>query len=204
MKKAKHKQHNISGILGIDLGNKGSGNTAFCYFSNSKLYCKQFKKDEDEFLAILDVIDKHCISLVCIDAPLSLPGVYFYKNNFKDYMYREGDKACKAMSPMFIGAFTARAIQLKNLLAEKNIEIIEVYPKKLVEVLALSTFYPLKKEKNLPPLLLNKTAEIMAFPFSKISSMHQYDALLCWLSGYRYTNNHHLEFGNKKEGVIIV
>ncbi len=204
MKNINHKQFNRAEILGIDLGNKGSGNTALCFLLKNKLHFKQTQKGEDEFALILNTIEKYSINLVCIDAPLSLPGAYFDKNKFHDYMYRECDKSCKAMSPMFVGAFTARAIQLKNLLEENNIKVIEVYPKKLVELLNLSSLYPLKKEKTIPSELINKTIEITAFPISKINSMHQYDALLCWLCGYRFSNNQHLEFGNKKEGLIIV
>lgn len=72
------------------------------------------------FALILNTIEKYSINLVCIDAPLSLPGVYFDKNKFHDYLYRKCDNACKAMSPMFVGAFTARAIQLQKLLEEKK------------------------------------------------------------------------------------
>lgn len=204
MKKVKYKKISDYNILGIDLGNKGSGNTALCYLSKNTLHFKQTKKGEDELSAILDIIKQHAIKLVSIDAPLSFPGVYFNKQKFTDYQYRECDKLCKAMSPMFIGAFTARAIQLKDILEENKIEVIEVYPKKLVEILDLKKNYPLKKVENVPKELVEKIKIIAPYPFKKTSSMHQFDALLCWLSAYRYIHNYHEEFGNKNEGIIIV
>ncbi|MFN7012828.1 MAG: hypothetical protein ACK4ON_01005 [Bacteroidia bacterium] len=204
MKSINHNQFKTSEILGIDLGNKGSGNTALCYLLNNTLQLHQIKKGKDEFSIILDVIDKYSIRLVCIDAPLSLPRVYFDKNKFNDYMYRECDKACKAMSPMFVGAFTARAIQLKNMLENKKSQVIEVYPKKLVETINLTAYYPNKKENKVPnELILNLKKEI-PYNFCKPETLHQLDALICWQSGFRYLNKKHLEFGHKKEGIIIV
>jgi predicted nuclease with RNAse H fold len=203
MKKVKNK-YLINQIAGIDLGNKGSGNTALCFLKNNKLYFKQTKKNEDEWILIEELIKNYGIKLICMDAPLSLPGVYFNKEQYDDYLYRECDKACKAMSPMFIGAFTARAIQLKNLLEEKNIKVMEVYPKKLCEILNLQNYYPAKKEKNIPQQLIHAISKIIPYQNSKINSMHEFDALLCWLSAYRFIHNIHLELGNKKEGVIII
>ncbi len=191
-------------ILGIDLGNKASGNTALCFLNQSKLQYIQPKKKDDELNVILEIIKKHKIHLVCIDAPLTLPAVYYQTHEFNDYMYRECDKLCKAMSPMFVGAFTARAIQLKNMLEHKKLQVIEVYPKKLIEMLKLTTYYPKKKENNVPHKLIQKLKDGVPFNFSKPESLHQLDALLCWYSGFRYLNNEHLEFGHKKEGIIII
>jgi predicted nuclease with RNAse H fold len=201
MKKFYKKEESI---LGIDLGSKNSGNTALCYNHNNALHFIQSRKGEDEFDLIFKTIEKQAIKIICIDAPLSLPGVYFEKNSYKDYFYRECDRLCKAMSPMFIGAFTARAIQLKNLLEEKNLVVLEVYPKKLVEVLNLKAIYPSKKENNVPNELIEKTKHLLPLAFQKINNMHQYDSLLCWLSGYRYLKKEHTVFGNKTEGQIIV
>ena len=204
MKKVKYKEIADYNILGIDLGNKGSGNTAFCFLSKSTLQFKQTKKGEDELSVIFHILKKHPIKLVSIDAPLSFPGVYFHKHKFTDYQYRECDKLCKAMSPMFIGAFTARAIQLKNILEENKIEVIEVYPKKLAEILDLKKDYPLKREQDVPMELVKKIKKIAPYPVKKTTSMHQFDSLLCWLSAHRYIHSHHEEFGNKNEGIIIV
>ncbi len=204
MKSINHNQFKTSEILGIDLGNKGSGNTALCFLSKNKLHFKQTQKGEDEFTLILNTIEKYSINLVCIDAPLSLPGVYFDINKFHDYMYRECDKACKAMSPMFVGAFTARAIQLKNLLKLKNINVIEVYPKKLIETLNLIAYYPKKKENKIPDKLIRKIKKEITYSFTHPNTPHQLDALLCWYSGFRYLNKKNLKFGNKKEGIIII
>lgn len=48
MKKRKEAFSSIN-ILGIDLGNKGSGNTALCFLSKNKLHFNQIQKGEDEF-----------------------------------------------------------------------------------------------------------------------------------------------------------
>lgn len=191
-------------ILGIDLGNKASGNTALCFLNQNKLQYIQPKKKEDELNIILKIIEKHNIHLVCIDAPLTLPAVYYQTPEFNDYMYRQCDKLCKAMSPMFVGAFTARAIQLKNMLEHKKLQVIEVYPKKLIEILKLTAYYPKKKEKNVPYELIQNLKNEIPYNFAKPETLHQLDALLCWQSGFRYLNNQHIAFGHKKEGIIIV
>lgn len=191
-------------ILGIDLGNKKSGNTAMCYLFDNTLQFIQPKKGQDEVSEILKIVEQKHIQLIAIDAPLSLPGVYFNKDGFNDYQYRQCDKQCKAMSPMFIGAFTARAIELKNLLELKGISVIEVYPKKLSEILDIQKNYPLKKVSNVPHELIDVIKHTIPFNVKKISNMHQFDALLCWLSTYRYIHQKHVAFGNKKEGLIIV
>ncbi|MFN4233298.1 MAG: hypothetical protein ACK4IK_00680 [Bacteroidia bacterium] len=200
------KPENISAhqILGIDLGNKKSGNTAMCYLFNNTLQFIQPKKGQDEVSEILKIIEQKHIQLIGIDAPLSLPGVYFNKVEFNDYQYRLCDKECKAMSPMFIGAFTARAIELKNLLESKGISVIEVYPKKLSEIMDIQKYYPLKKVSNVPDKLIEEIKDTIPFNIKNISNMHQFDALLCWLSTYRYIHQKHEVFGNKKEGLIIV
>lgn len=199
-----YKKFSPHQILGIDLGNKGSGNTALCFLNQNQLQFIQPTIKDDELNIILEIIKKHNIHLVCIDAPLTLPAVYYQTPEFNDYMYRQCDKICKAMSPMFVGAFTARAIQLKNILENKKLQVIEVYPKMLIDTLNLKNYYPKKKDKNISVALLKKLNSQIQYNFIKPETLHQLDALLCWQSGFRFINHQHLEFGNKKEGIIIV
>ncbi|GIV28015.1 MAG: hypothetical protein KatS3mg027_1829 [Bacteroidia bacterium] len=199
-----YKKFSPHQILGIDLGNKASGNTALCFLNQNQLQFIQPTKKVDELNIILEIIKKHNIHLVCIDAPLTLPAVYYQTPEFNDYMYRQCDKLCKAMSPMFVGAFTARAIQLKNILQEKNIQVIEVYPKMLIETLNLKDYYPKKKDKNISIALLKHLKYQIPFNFIKPETLHQLDAMLCWHSGFRYLNNLHQQYGNKNEGIIVV
>lgn len=199
-----YKKFSPHQILGIDLGNKASGNTALCFLNQNQLQFIQPAKKVDELNIILEIIKKHNIHLVCIDAPLTLPAVYYQTPEFNDYMYRQCDKICKAMSPMFVGAFTARAIQLKNMLEDKKLQVIEVYPKMLIETLNLKNYYPKKKDKNISDTLLIKLKSQIPYKYAKPETLHQLDALLCWQSGFRYLNNQHLAFGHKKEGIIIV
>lgn len=187
----------LDNIIGIDYGSRYAGTTAICSFINGELRIGQSAKKQDADEYILDHISAFKQALVFIDAPLSLPHVY--KTNIgDDFFYRNADKVLQAMSPMFLGGLTARAMKLKQALEKEGHSVIETYPAALVKELELQTWY--KKDlssfiKNLNPIipLINET-----------HSWHEADALLAWHSGYRYINKKHKTFGDCKEGLIII
>ena len=76
--------------------------------------------------------------MIFIDAPLSLPGIYWLGNGFRDHFFRQCDKEMNAMSPMFLGGLTARAMRLKAELKSTGCKIIETYPRMLTEMRYLS------------------------------------------------------------------
>lgn len=203
-------------IAGIDYGSKYAGTTVIAYFNENKEFefaASSKKEDADRF--ILEWAKHHQPDLIFLDAPLSLPGIYQNLAGCDDYFYRAADRALQAMSPMFLGGLTARAIKLKADLQIIGIDTLEVYPGHLAKILNLDkTLY--KKEKNHIDTLLSEVnvhfsiimpqlhPAILNSPTKYTITWHHFDAALALLSGLRYLHQQHLTFGDGKEGLIII
>ena len=196
----------LSSFIGIDYGAKLAGTTAVAYCDNGTMTLHQSakKQNADHFITrLIDQIQPH---YVFIDAPLSLPIVYQIQAAGSDYFYRQCDRELKAMSPMFLGGLTARAMQLKaQMEATYSLKFIEVYPAQLVKKRVYNS--PDYKQKG---AALNRFLEHLKskFPVSEWqknpANWHQLDALLAWWSGYRFLQSEAEIAGNKQEGVIII
>lgn len=190
-------------FIGIDYGNKLAGTTAICWDDGGLRFLQSDKgKDADRF--ILEFINKHYPGQIFIDAPLSLPLAY-RDNTADDFFYRRCDREVNAMSPMFLGGLTARAMRLKRILEGRNIRLFESYPGGLARQL----------EKEIPGLseAYKTDLEIFSCLISSFfgltienlpSTWHQADAMLAWFTGLRYEANLHLEIGDSEEGVIFI
>ena len=190
-------------IWGIDYGKKLSGNTVICEKRHEQLAFFKAPKNKDADLFILQTIEDRKPGLIFIDAPLSLPGVYADKKNYDNYFYRMCDKQLGAMSPMFLGGLTARAIRLKNTIEKMGIEIKETYPKTLAKQFKLKKCgYRLGKE-NIEKCadILDKTS-LIEVDKKQMLSWHHFDALLALLSAVRYYRGLHYTYGSKEEGLI--
>ena len=190
--------------IGIDYGTKLGGTTAICYSNQGGLNIIQSQKNKraDEF--ICSCVEETKPDQVYIDAPLSLPKAYFGKGD--DFFYRKADRALRAMSPMFIGGLTARAMKLKSQLENRHpsIKLIETYPGYCVrEILQLKDLYN-KKSKDLSRLV-DRLTEILPLEFAQTpENWHQVDAAIAWYSGHRHIMGEHIEIGDTDEGSIIV
>jgi len=193
-------------FAGIDYGSKMAGTTAIAFVNASEqIEFAQSAKNKDADRFILEWVAAHQPRHIFFDAPLSLPGVYKDKNSYEDYFYRQCDRDVRGMSPMFLGGLTARAMRLQAELSKVNTEVLEVYPSQLADVLQLDrALY--KKQKVHLPAILSEIAKTLPYPIQneQVTSWHQVDALLALLSGYRFTQNQHLTFGDPEEGIIIV
>jgi len=192
-------------FFGIDYGSKLAGTTAIAYQQGNDLYIAQSQKRQDADKFIIAWAEKLKPSQIFIDAPLSLPIVYRQPVPSPDFFYRESDKLLKAMSPMFLGGLTARAMALKHKLEKLNIIFYEVYPSALARIL-FPDMLPYKKEvakvKDFSPLAssIAESYHLNNMP----ANSHQLDALLAWKSGYRFKHQQHQSFGQHEEGQIIV
>ena len=192
-------------ILGIDYGNRYSGTTVICYNSYHQVKFLESSKNSDADAFILNEVAHLKPDLTMIDAPLSLPGVYILGNGYNDRFFRICDRELKAMSPMFIGGLTARAMSVKEELLRRRFRIIETHPRKLVELMNLPMELYKKSNKDLPVF-----TEFLKFSLglnistSQISSWHRLDALLAFLSGLRYLNKDVERYGKKEEGLVYV
>ncbi len=187
-------------VIGIDYGAKIAGTTAICFKQNDQLLVHQSAKGKDADSFILKWVEKINPAIIFIDAPLSLPAIY--QNGIgQNYFYRSCDASLGAMSPMFLGGLTARAMQLKSKLTARGIDVFETYPAAFVKhVLPLNTYY--KKELAHFTRTLATTFALPKLPV--ISSWHQVDALLCWCAANRYLLGTSVVHGDAEEGLIYL
>jgi len=190
-------------LYGIDYGSKLAGTTviAKCKQKDPIVELLQSKKKEDADTWLLNQVDAE--ATVFLDAPLSLPGVYTNTPDCQDYFYRAGDRALKAMSPMFLGGLTARAMKMKSHLSQKSVTCHEVYPGGLIRLLQ----FPHYQKKNLSTLPSFWEQLKSQLPFqvkTPPQNWHQVDALLALWSGFRFLSNTHESYGTAEEGVIVV
>lgn len=187
--------------LGIDYGSKLAGTTAICYQEGKQLIIKQSEKKKDADQFILDMVEELSPNQIFIDAPLSLPAAYFGIG--EDFFYRSSDRALKAMSPMFLGGLTARAMSLKRKLLSRGVDCHEVYPGGLVRDLDnLKKDYTKKSMVN--TAFMKALSKLIGMEIEGVGSWHQIDAALCWFSGKRYLNDEAKIYGDKDEGLIFI
>lgn len=183
--------------FGIDFGAKLAGTTAVCFAKDGKLHLLQSAKKRDADAWLRRLFEEQKPSAVFMDAPLSLPSVY--KGLGSDFHYRACDRAVEAMSPMFLGGLTARAMQLRA--AFPDLPFHEAYPAQVVR-----TCWPdgLFYKKDLSSFLA-QMKEKLPLPFAEPpENWHQVDAMLAWLTGWRYGRGEAVCFGDAAEGVIWV
>ena len=188
--------------IGIDYGAKLAGTTAICFEKTGKLVIVQSEKKKDADKFVQKVVQDLQPSSIFIDAPLSLPLAYFGEG--ENYFYRACDKALQAMSPMFLGGLTARAIKLSKPFESNGIVLFETYPAQIVKHYLPDT-QGYKKQKiyleDFCKVLLTK----LPYEWVKLpENWHQVDSILAWWTGWRYKNEEVKVYGNKKEGLIYV
>lgn len=106
------------------------------------------------------------------------------------------------MSPMFLGGLTARAIQLSK---KHQGTWMEVYPSALVKEIHLSSLYK-KKDNTSINVFVGKLKRHLPeeLTLGELDNYHQIDAVLAWLSGWRYNLGTAHPYGQKGEGIIWV
>jgi len=188
--------------IGIDYGSKLAGTTVLCWANKKQLHLAQSQKKQDADQWLQEQVEALKPSRIYLDAPLSLPSAYFGKGT--DYFYRACDRELKAMSPMFIGGLTARAMRLAGQWREAGFEVIEIYPAQLTRL--LPDFRPhYQKKSAITEDCLAALKEELALPYAiPPNNWHQIDALLAWLSGHRHQQQQAKIYGDPEEGQIIV
>ena len=189
-------------ILGIDYGSKLAGTTTVCYLQGSELMFRMSRKGSSADDFVLKIIKELKPELVFIDAPLSLPLVYRDPNQADDYFYRACDRELGAMSPMFLGGLTARAMRLAQPLVSTGIEVYETYPAHTAKLLKLQGYKT--QVESVQQQLSGLSQSIgLSIQWPEKITTHHIDAYLAWWSGQRYLKREHITTGNTEEGVII-
>jgi predicted nuclease with RNAse H fold len=169
-------------ICGVDFGSQRSGNTVVALNTGVEITLHRPEKGEETDPWIVKLLTDLKPALVAIDAPLSLPRIYLATKTFSDYQhndyfYRACDRELQAMSPMFLGGLTARAIRLKDILTRMNVEVIETYPKKI-------------------------RASGIKVNLNKAQDSHEEDALFCLALAELYQKKNARSVGSADEGMI--
>ncbi len=194
-------------IVGIDYGSKTAGTTVLAVYTDKvtplRFVHSLAGTNADEL--ILSVLSELEPSQVFIDAPLSLPHVYKDVPGYDDFFYRVADREVKAMSPMFLGGLTARAMSIRKDIELAGHTITEVYPSGLARELGLLDLGYKKSNRN-----LLKVGNVVANHFkikvdaTKLDDWHHVDALLCAIIGLRILSSEARCYGSKEEGQIWV
>jgi predicted nuclease with RNAse H fold len=204
-KKQGEAMAHLEKLVGIDFGSKLAGSTVICSYYKGRLHFDASKIREDADAFITKKLGLLSPELVFMDAPLSLPGRYSGRENFVDYFYREADRELGAMSPMFIGGLTARAIRLKDWMTTQGMMVFETYPSYEAKLLELDGKMYKGDEKHLPHLALEVSEKSgLQVPLTAITDWHHFDALLAFVAGMRYMNGQHRAIGKEEEGIIYV
>lgn len=192
--------------LGVDFGAKLAGTTAAAMVQQGELHIWQCEKGQDADAWLLELALRLKPGVVYIDAPLTLPKVYGMEppTPASDFFYRQADRELQAMSPMFLGGLTARAMRLRTLLATHGIGMLETYPSEANRLLLLY-LQGYKKDTAALPKYEQAIQDLLPYPLhTTLQNWHQLDAILCWQSGYRHALSKAILYGDSKEGRIIV
>jgi uncharacterized protein len=194
-------------LAGIDYGSKMAGTTVLCVYSATttplQWYTSAKNQDADEFL--MEHLMELRPDLVMLDAPLSLPGIYKQPDQYSDYFYRKCDRILQGMSPMFLGGLTARAIKLKDQLAEAKIRCQETYPACQASRLELVDLGYKHQTSSIRPVLdkILDIAPVTTEP-GELTSWHHIDALLALMAAINFKNHKSQLVGDPNEGVIYL
>jgi predicted nuclease with RNAse H fold len=194
-------------FIGIDYGKKNSGNTVICYKHEERMGFAGTEKNQDPDPVILEQAEKLKAEYIFLDAPLSIPKVYYNPSDEEhDYFYRKCDRDLCAMSPMFIGGLTARAIRLKHQLEDRGFIVKEVYPAALARLIDLKKHGYKENTINIVRCLdvISSMFHIFNLREEEIPTWHHFDALLALISGGRYLQGVAKRYGNSGEGLIYV
>jgi predicted nuclease with RNAse H fold len=191
-------------IAGVDYGAKLSGNTAVAILKKGKVELFKTKVNENADDFIVEVLTKHQVKMVFIDAPLSLPRSYqgIKEETEPEFFYRQCDKETGAMSPLFLGGLTARAIALKYLLNQKGIEVYETYPSYLCRLLNIERVKTADGVFEMFHRIINELNGL--FGNIEPQTIHEIDALLALYSAIRFCQQQHVVLGDASEGEILV
>ena len=187
----------MNSFLAIDFGAKTAGTTAIAWLEEGRLQLAQSAPKQDADSWLRQQIQQLQPQALYIDAPLSLPLAYRQATDAPDFHYRACDRAVGAMSTLFLGGLTARAMQLVH---EVDIPAYEVYPKMAGHAIAKDWYH--KKNGDTLAAFTEVLHTHLPYPGPPPANWHQADALLAWYIGWKHQQGKADCVGDAQEGVI--
>lgn len=199
----------MENLYGIDYGAKMAGTTVIAYVEHGHIAFAASAKKQDADRFVLDFFAGRPAGTIFLDAPLGIPKVYrtgtdgLPPSAEPDFHYRTCDRELGAMSPMFLGGLTARAMKLAFILRGQGHEVRETYPGALARHLALpASGYKGDIASVAPCLVLLSEAVGIDIAHKEIPDWHHFDALLALCSGYRHARGEAVVVGDR-EGELV-
>ena len=194
-------------LFGISYGSKLSGNTVIAILNINKIYFLDVEENTDADDFIYNAALHFKPNVVFLDAPLSLPARCCGKKG-NDFHFRKADIQLKAISPMFLGGITARAMELKSRLESiGNIQVHETHTKAQACNYKLIEEGYKKSNQNLIACrntLKEKLSTNLFFDCQDIKTWQHLDAFLALFGAMRFVMGRADTFGDAKEGLIYV
>lgn len=194
-------------LFGIDFGSKLAGTTVISIYKQNKIYFMDVDEGVDADQFILNAAEHFKPDIVFIDAPLSLPGKLLGIEGCEDYMFRKADLELKAMSPMFLGGMTARAMRIKDSLAAQGAVVQETYPKILAHKYELMNLGYKANSRHINACrskLQDALNPNIIMDCSDIKSWHHLDSLLALIAAMNFDMGESVTYGDEREGCIFV
>lgn len=181
-------------VAGIDYGSKLAGTTALALALDGRITLNRSIKGRCADTWLADALERSRPAVIAFDAPLSLPGVY--TGHGTDHHYRRCDRECGAMSPMFLGGLTARAMALRARMEGLGATWIETYPSRV----ALDR---LGVARDRDDEVLQRLREILpGWELPAPDGPHERDALLALGAALLWVSGAGKAYGDPAEGLI--
>lgn len=190
-------------IIGIDFGAQLAGTTccAVKHIGTNTVTILTSTKGKSADAFIYDCVEKFKPILIGIDAPLSLPLFYTNPQRYSDNNYRYCDRELSAMSPMFLGGLTSRAMKIRYELEQRKIQCIEVYPKAFVKKHFLDTLGYKESKVHISNCIESVKKIVDVSIKEPLTTWHEFDSLVALAITERYYANNADSVGNE-EGYI--
>ena len=193
-------------LFGISYGSKLSGNTVIAILNVNKIHFLDIDENTDADEFIYNASRHFKPNVVFLDAPLSLPSRCCGKSG-NDFHFRKADLDLKAISPMFIGGITARAMQLKSRIENNSTKVYETHTKAQACNYKLIELGYKKEDQHLIACrntLKEKLSPSLFFDCQDIKTWEHLDAFLSLFSAMRFVMGRADTFGDPEEGLIYV
>jgi predicted nuclease with RNAse H fold len=192
-------------FCGLDFGARTAGTTVLVWNGrDGRLHLRACPRQTDADTWLDKLLLPSPPRLLAIDAPLSLPRAYIQlpEKDEPDFFFRIADRQAGAMSPLFLGGLTARAIAFAYRLRQKGCTVLETFPR-LVATRRLPESLQVRYRHDNPEAFAQDLSALLPLPCAEpLTSWHDVDALLAWWTAWRYVHHQAAAVGDPEEGQI--